>query len=66
MTLFLHPTEQAGAALFARNITGAVVMLNMLRFRDIADYSTCAGLKPPHRYQVGTRSKDTSITRCRF
>jgi hypothetical protein len=45
-TVFLHPSEQAAAALFARNITGSVVMLNMLRFRDIADYSTCAELKP--------------------
>jgi hypothetical protein len=45
-TVSLHPTEQAGAALFARHITGSVVMLNMLRFRDIADYSTCAELKP--------------------
>ena len=43
-TVFLHPTGHAGAALCARNITGSVVMLNMLRFRDIADY--CAELKP--------------------
>ncbi len=36
---FLEPTQESGAALFRRNIPGKVVMLNMLRLRDIADYS---------------------------
>ncbi|KPJ94402.1 MAG: hypothetical protein AMJ53_05345 [Gammaproteobacteria bacterium SG8_11] len=35
----LEVTQEAGAALFARNITGEVVMLNLLHFRDVADYS---------------------------
>ena len=36
---FLEPTREAGAALFRRNIAGEVVMLNMLRLRETADYS---------------------------
>ena len=36
---FLEVTQEAGVALFRRNITGEVVMLNLLRFRDVADYS---------------------------
>jgi len=36
---YIEPTPEAGAALFSRNIAGEVVMLNLLRFRDVADYS---------------------------
>lgn len=36
---FLEPTQESGAAIFSRNISGEVVMLNLLRFRDVADYS---------------------------
>lgn len=43
---FLEVTQEAGAALFARNITGEVVMLNLLRFRDVADYSASPDLMP--------------------
>ncbi len=43
---FLEVTQEAGAALFARNITGEVVMLNLLRFRKVADYSANPELKP--------------------
>ncbi len=43
---FLEVTQEAGAALFARNITGEVVMLNLLRFRDVADYSANPELMP--------------------
>ena len=43
---FLEPTQEAGAALFARNIAGEVVMLNLLRFREIADYSANPELAP--------------------
>lgn len=35
----IHATQEAGKAFFMRNITGPVVMLNLLKFRDIADYS---------------------------
>jgi len=43
---FLDVTQEAGAALFARNIIGEVVMLNLLRFRDVADYSANPELMP--------------------
>ncbi len=43
---FLEVSQEAGAALFARNISGEVVMLNLLRFRDTAEYSTNPELMP--------------------
>jgi uncharacterized protein (DUF1330 family) len=43
---FLEVSQAAGAALFARNISGEVVMLNLLRFRDVADYSANPDLMP--------------------
>lgn len=43
---FLQVTQEAGAALVARKITGEVVMLNLLRFRDVADYSANPELMP--------------------
>ena len=43
---FLEVAEEAGVALFRRNITGEIVMLNLLRFRDVADYSANPELMP--------------------
>ncbi len=43
---FLEPTQESGAALFSRGITGEVVMLNLLRLRDVADYSASPELAP--------------------
>lgn len=43
---YLEPTQKAGAALFKRKIDGEVVMLNLLRFREIADYSQNPELAP--------------------
>ncbi len=43
---YLKVTQEAGAALFARNVSGEIVMLNLLRFRDIADYSESPELAP--------------------
>jgi uncharacterized protein (DUF1330 family) len=43
---YLQPTEAAGRALFRRAIAREVVMLNLLRFRDVADYSAHPELKP--------------------
>lgn len=43
----LEPTQEAGRALFSRNIQGPVVMLNLMRFRAIADYSQSPQLAPP-------------------
>lgn len=42
----LHPTQASGAAFVARGIEGPVVMLNLLRFRDVADYSATPELAP--------------------
>jgi len=43
---FLEPTQESGAALFGRNISGEVIMLNMLRFKETADYSANPELAP--------------------
>lgn len=44
---YLDVSQEAGAALFRRQIQGAVIMLNLLRFRDIADYSASPEIAPP-------------------
>ena len=48
MTLptYLSPTQEQGRALFSREISGSVVMLNLLRFRPVADYSATPALAP--------------------
>jgi len=43
---YLEVTQEAGAALIARNIIGEIIMLNLLRFRDVADYSAYPELMP--------------------
>ena len=43
---YLDVTQEAGAELFSRNISGEVLMLNLLRFRDVADYSDYPELAP--------------------
>jgi hypothetical protein len=47
MTRHTEPTMEAGRALMMRGIKGPVVMLNLLRFRDIADYAATPELTPP-------------------
>jgi uncharacterized protein (DUF1330 family) len=39
MSAHLEPTQAAGRALMLRDLQGPVYMLNLLRFRAIADYS---------------------------
>jgi hypothetical protein len=46
-TRHVEPTMEAGRALMVRGIKGPVVMLNLLRFRDVADYSASLTLAPP-------------------
>lgn len=46
MKTYLEPTEEAGRAFFLRGIAGGVVMLNLLRFRETADYSASPELAP--------------------
>ena len=43
---YLNPTQESGRDLIMRNISGPVVMLNLLRFRKIADYSETPGISP--------------------
>lgn len=47
MQAYLDPGAEQARALFARGITGEVVMLNLLRLRAVADYSAHPGLAPP-------------------
>jgi hypothetical protein len=42
----LMPRQEAGRKFVMRQIEGSVVMLNLLRFRDIADYSDSPELMP--------------------
>ena len=39
MQAYLEPTQESGRDFFMRGITGKVVMLNLLRYRAVADYS---------------------------
>lgn len=43
---YLEPTQESGRAFVSRGIAGPVVMLNLLRFRDVADYSDMPELAP--------------------
>jgi uncharacterized protein (DUF1330 family) len=43
---YLEPTQESGRAFFSRQISGSVVMLNLLRFREVADYSAAPDLAP--------------------
>lgn len=43
---YLQPTQESGAAFLARNITGEVLMLNLVHLRDVADYSATPELAP--------------------
>lgn len=43
---YFEPTQDAGREFFARNIQGPVVMLNLMRFRSVADYSGAPEMAP--------------------
>lgn len=43
---YLEPTQEAGRALVQRGLTGPIVMLNLLRLKDVADYSAHPDLAP--------------------
>ncbi len=43
---YLDPTQESGRAFIQRNMQGKVVMLNLLKFRAIADYSQSPELTP--------------------
>ena len=44
---YVDARQESGRAFVMRGITGSVVMLNLLRFRDIADYSASPEIAPP-------------------
>jgi len=46
MQAYLEPTQESGRAFFMRGMTGPVVMLNLLRYRALADYSAAPQLAP--------------------
>jgi hypothetical protein len=46
MTTHLHVTQDSGRALVLRRLIGPVHMLNLLRFREVADYSRAPDLTP--------------------
>lgn len=43
---YFEPTQEAGRDFFTRNIQGPVVMLNLMRFRAVADYSAAPEMAP--------------------
>ncbi len=43
---YLEPTQEAGRAFVMRQMQGPIVMLNLLRFRETADYSATPELAP--------------------
>jgi uncharacterized protein (DUF1330 family) len=45
-TCYLEPTQESGRAFAMSGIRGGVVMLNLLRFREVADYSASPELMP--------------------
>ena len=52
---YVEPTQDSGRALIQRAIAGEVVMLNLLRFRKVADYSANPELAPATPIQWGRR-----------
>ncbi len=46
MSTYLNPTQEAGRAFLGRGLRGAVVMLNLLRLRAVADYADHPELAP--------------------
>jgi uncharacterized protein (DUF1330 family) len=46
MTRYIDPTQENGRAFMMRGIKGPIVMLNLLRFREVADYSATPDLAP--------------------
>jgi len=45
-TKYLNPTDESAKQLFSKSIKGEVVMLNLLHFKDSADYSQFADIAP--------------------
>ncbi|WP_266159424.1 DUF1330 domain-containing protein [Dyella silvatica] len=46
-TVYLEPSQSSGRAFVMRQMSGNIVMLNLLRFRAMADYAATPQLAPP-------------------
>jgi hypothetical protein len=63
---YFEPTYEAGRSFVQRGIEGRVVMLNLLRFRQVADYSASPELAPAGAISGAQAFHSTSAIRCRF
>ncbi len=45
-TNYLNPTEKSAKQLFSKSMTNEVIMLNLLRFKEVADYSQFPDIAP--------------------
>jgi len=45
-TNYLNPTEKSARQLFSKSMTDEVIMLNLLRFKEVADYSQFPNIAP--------------------
>ncbi|WP_342807103.1 DUF1330 domain-containing protein [Alteromonas sp. M12] len=43
---YLNPTDESAKQLFSKSIRGEVIMLNLLRFKEIANYSQFSEIAP--------------------
>lgn len=57
---YLEPTQESGRDLMLRGIEGEVVMLNLLRFRETADYAATPELEPEEPIS-GARAYDLYV-----
>lgn len=46
MTKYINPTDEAAIKLFSSGLQGDVFMLNMIKYKDTADYSQTPDLAP--------------------
>jgi len=58
MTKYINPTDEAAVAFFSSGLEGEVFMLNMIKYKEVADYSESPHLAPSeaisgaHAYQL--------------
>jgi len=45
-TSYLNPSDESAKQLFSQPIQGEVIMLNLLRFKEVADYSNLPEIAP--------------------
>lgn len=64
MRTYLEPSWEAGRDLVRRNLSGEVVMLNLLRLRPVADYAATPELAPDQPIS-GAEAFDRYVTHTR-